>query len=68
VTAMAAAVLSITTGLANAATPDHCRMAQDYYELSINELQDATYAGDVSAMRVWLRLFAEAEAEVAISC
>ena len=67
VAAVAAAVLSITAGVANAETPE-CRAAQDGYDWSINNLQDATYAGNISEMRFWLHVFATTEAEVAISC
>jgi hypothetical protein len=61
------ATLTATTGTANAETADYCRMAQDYYEWSINKLQDATYAGNIPEMRFWLRVFADAEAEMFIS-
>jgi hypothetical protein len=62
VTAVAVgATLTATTGTANAETADHCRMAQDYYQWSINKLQDATYAGNIAEMRFWFRVFADAE-------
>jgi hypothetical protein len=49
VTAVAVgATLTATTGTANAETADYCRMAQDYYQWSINRLLDATYAGDIA--------------------
>jgi hypothetical protein len=69
VTAVAVgATLTATTGTANAETADYCRMAQDTFQLSINNLQDAMYDGDIVGMRFWFRVFADAEVDVFIHC
>jgi len=67
-TAMVATLLSGTAGVANAEPADYCRYAQDMAQMAINELQDATYAGNISEMRFWARVLDQAEINALSFC
>jgi hypothetical protein len=65
--ALATVVALAVAQPAHASRLDDCRAAQDYYQNSINMLQDATYAGNIPEMGFWLGHFAYAEAELVIN-